>query len=74
MHHLGFRHSIVTPGELGLGQLCARIVLGDVADLETTFQSLGDAQLGKSFLENLATFQDGLESNCPWAEFSCVIL
>lgn len=74
MCHLGFRHSIRSPGKLGLSQLCARTVLGNMADLETTFQLLREAQLGKPFLENLATFQDGLESSCPWAELSCVLL
>lgn len=74
VHHSGFGHCILAPGKLGLGQLCARTGLGGMADLETTFQSLGDAQLGKSFLENVAKVQDGLESSHPWAELSCVTL
>lgn len=73
-----FKHSTVTTRKLDLGQVCARIVFGDVAllqvDLETTFQGLWDAQLSKSFLKILAAVRDGSKSSHPWAELACIKL
>lgn len=59
---LVFKHSSVTPRKRDLGRVCARTVFGDVAllrvNLDTTFQGLWHAQLGKSFLKLLAKVRE----------------